>query len=330
MSWPTLVVHADWSVHRSKRWMARAMLQSGSRYLAMPPTPVGALDRFWTRLEAAAPSGSILVGFDFPIGLPAAYAARAGIEDFPKALEHFDESFYNVASRPEEISLTRPFYPDRPGGRRRQHLLDALGLASWKSLHRRCDQATPTRPAACPMFWTLGGNQVGKAAIVGWRELLAPARRDGVAVAIWPFDGALAALLQDQRLVVAETYPGEVYGHLGLALRAHGGKRKQAARAANAGRLLDWTKRARIAVAPALAAEITAGFDEPGGDDRFDAVIGLLGLLNVVSGGRPSGEPDEPVVRRIEGWILGQDPAPAARPTLPGNRASRRSAAPAD
>jgi len=31
------------------------------------------------------------------------------------------------------------------------------------------------------MFWTLGGNQVGKAAISGWRELLAPARRAGIA-----------------------------------------------------------------------------------------------------------------------------------------------------
>jgi hypothetical protein len=36
-------------------------------YLAQPATPVGALDGFWTRLEAAAPSGPILVGFDFPI-----------------------------------------------------------------------------------------------------------------------------------------------------------------------------------------------------------------------------------------------------------------------
>jgi hypothetical protein len=29
-------------------------------------------------------------------------------------------------------------------------------------------------------------------------------------------------------------------------------------------------------------------------------------MLNVVRGARPSGEPDDPVVHRIEGWILGQ------------------------
>jgi hypothetical protein len=36
-------------------------------------------------------------------------------------------------------------------------------------------------------------------------------------------------------------------------------------------------------------------------------VVGLFGLINVVRGARPSGEPEDPVVRRIEGWILGQD-----------------------
>jgi hypothetical protein len=34
--------------------------------------------------------------------------------------------------------------------------------------------------------------------------------------------------------------------------------------------------------------------------------VGLLGMVNVLRGGRPPGAPDDPVVRRIEGWILGQ------------------------
>ena len=112
------------------------------------------------------------------------------------------------------------------------------------------------------MFWTLGGNQVGKAAISGWRELLAPARRAGMDVAIWPFDGSLAALLRTHRFVVAETYPGEVYEHLGLrpALRSRGGKRRQAARAACAGLLLAWAERGEVTLAPALADDIKAGF----------------------------------------------------------------------
>jgi hypothetical protein len=316
MTKPALVVHADWSVHPGKRWMARAVRQPGGGYLALPPAPVGVLDGFFAGLAAGADPGAILVGFDFPIGLPAAYARRAGIEHFATALSGFGEGrwrdFYNVALNPEQIALTRPFYPDRPGGRSRRQLLDGLGLETWDSVHRRCDRSTPSRLAACPMFWTLGGNQVGKAAIVGWRDLLAPARRDGVDLAIWPFDGALGDLIHSHRFVVAETYPGEVYGHLGLSLRGRGGKRSQAARSANAPLLLEWAKRADLALAPALRAEITAGFgSRPGADDRFDAVVGLFGLINVVGGARPSGEPDDQIPRRIEGWILGQDAAPA-------------------
>ena len=34
--------------------------------------------------------------------------------------------------------------------------------------------------------------------------------------------------------------------------------------------------------------------------------VGLLGMLNVVRGYRATGEPDDPAVRDIEGWILGQ------------------------
>ncbi len=71
MSLPALVAHADWSAHPAKRWMAQAMLQPGGRYLVLPPVPVGALDGFWDRLRAAAPTGTVFLGFDFPIGLPA-------------------------------------------------------------------------------------------------------------------------------------------------------------------------------------------------------------------------------------------------------------------
>jgi hypothetical protein len=109
---------------------------------------------------------------------------------------------------------------------------------------------------------------------------------------------------------VAEAYPGEIYGHLGLSLRGRGGKASQAARSAAAPLLLDWARRADLALAPALRAGIIAGFGgAQGGDDGFDAVVGLFGLINVLSGARPSGEPDDPVVRRIEGWILGQEAA---------------------
>ena len=321
MSEPALVVHADWSLHPRKRWMARAVRRADGGYIASAPAPVGALDRFLAGLTARAGRGAVLVGFDFPIGLPVAYAERAGIDDFPTALLGFGagrwREFYDLASAPEEISLPRPFYPRRPGGCRRQHLFERLQLNSWDDLHRRCDRRTTCRPAACPMFWTLGGNQVGRAAITGWRDLLAPGRRDGADMAIWPFEGALADLLRRHRVVVAETYPGEAYGHLELRspLRAQGGKRRQIARVACAPSLLTWAERASVALAPELRTDIMSGFGpDADGEDRFDAVVGLFGMLNVVLGLRPSGEPDDPAVRRIEGWILGQDATVADGP----------------
>jgi hypothetical protein len=305
---PCLVAHADWSAHPGKRWSARAVLQPHGRYCAFAPEPVGPLETFWAGLDRAG-DGSAFVGFDFPIGLPQAYAERAGIDDFAAELAKFGTGrfvdFYEVAREAGEVCLERPFYPDRTGGRRRAHLLEGLGLFEHADLLRRCERRTATRNAACALFWTLGGNQVGKAAIAGWRDLLAPALRSGADLAIWPFHGNLSHLLANHRLVVAETYPGEVYRHLGLELR--GGKRRQEVRRGNAARLIAWAKDAMVEVTHDLVGEIEDGFgSDRAGEDRFDAVVGLCGMLNVVLGRRPPGEPDDPVVRRIEGWILGQ------------------------
>jgi hypothetical protein len=108
--------------------------------------------------------------------------------------------FYCPATTPNEISLRRPFYPMRPLGSKR-HLLDALGFQSAQELLRLCDGPTATRANACEMFWTLGAKQVGRAAIHGWRDLLAPAVRDG-SISIWPFDGELSALLSSGGIAV--------------------------------------------------------------------------------------------------------------------------------
>lgn len=49
------------------------------------------------------------------------------------------------------------------------------------------------------------------------------------------------------------------------------------------------------------------------GEDRFDAVVGLLGMLDVVLGNRRPGEPEDDTTR-IEGWILGQHSTTRAWP----------------
>jgi hypothetical protein len=304
MRLPALVMHADWSVDGRKRWMAVAKLQPDHRYRLHAAQRVGPLATLFEQLEAEVVGGPALLGFDFPIGLPRAYARCARIADFGAALLEFDARFYAVAEREDEIGLSRPFYPMRPGGCRRPQLFDRLGL-TWSDLLRLCDRASATRPEACPLFWTHGPKQVGKAAITGWQDLLAPALRAGLDLALWPFDGKLEELMARHRFVVAETYPAEFYRHLELTMA--GGKGKQEVRQANAGRLLAWAKGAGVDLETCLVNEISDGFGtDARGDDRFDAVVGLFGMLNVVLGRRPAGAPDDDVIRRLEGWILGQ------------------------
>lgn len=314
--------------------MARATLAGGGCYAAHAPEPAGEPGTLIRRLLVdAGSSGCVLLGFDFPIGLPARYAGRAGVRDFVELLPKLGQGewsdFYTVAERPDEISLSRPFYPLRPGPKgqtRLGHLLGGLGLGSADDLRRQCERARPGRRAACPLFWTVGGQQVGKAAICGWKQVLGPALSSGADVAIWPFAGPLDKLYRPRRVVIAETYPAEFYTHLGVSFKRAGlgacpkdrlvcpscssvrsGKRVQKDRAANARVLLAWARDVRVRLSPTLRAEMTEGFGVSGdGEDRFDAAVGLIGMLNVVLKRRPPGEPGDKRIRKIEGWILGQ------------------------
>jgi hypothetical protein len=180
-------------------------------------------------------------------------------------------------------------------------LLSALGLNSIDDLRRECEKQQPGRRAACPLFWTLGANQVGKGAIVGWRDVLAPALNDGSDTLLWPFDGPLDELFQPRRIVIAETYPAECYGWFFGSLK---GKGRQEVRRAVSAPLLERAQSIGLELEPALVAVIQCGF--PQGDDAFDAVVGLFGMLEVVTGKRQSGEPNEHRIRKLEGWILGQ------------------------
>jgi hypothetical protein len=162
---------------------------------------------------------------------------------------------------------------------------------------------------ACPIFWTLGGNQVGRAAITGWREFLQPARAERV-VDLWPFDGDLDALLRRGRTVVAETYPAIAYAQIDASLPATAdgrGKRSASSRAASAPGVIAWAARVGIELAPDLVLQLGDGFGIHGtGEDRFDAVAGLLGMLGIVQGQCETGIPVVKEVQEVEGWILGR------------------------
>jgi hypothetical protein len=312
-SLPRIIAHADWGSDPSKQWMCVAELEGGGGYRIASPEPVGDPSTVLCRLRDRAQGETLAMGFDFPIGVPAAYAQRAGIRDFLDALPELGHDrwadFYTVASTPEDISLTRPFYPMRPGGTSQRHLTEALGVDDMSDLLRLCDRANGTRGAACPIFWTLGGKQVGKAALLGWREVLAPALRDEeLDVSVWPFHGGFAELIGRGGIVIAETYPAEACLHVGLTPPGRGwSKRDQEGRRAQAPSLQAWARERPVDLDDEVRAQIADGFGPSrGAEDPFDAMLGLLSMVEVALGYREEGAPNTEVVRRVEGWILGQ------------------------
>jgi hypothetical protein len=295
---PKLLAHCDWGSAPTKRWLTTAFLKDNAYYEVGVPEPAGPLCSFFTRLRDSSPDGAILAGFDFPIGIPREYARRAGIKFFRKAVLTFGRGqwscFYEPAKTEAEISITRPFYPTRPGGRKKAHLADALGLSSHQLL-RECERRTQ----ACELFWTLGPKQVGKGAAVGWRDLLVPGLRGGQ-IALWPFDGTLDELLAAEHIVVAETYPKEIYGHLGI--ESDFGKESSERRCAQQSTIVEWCKKHNVRRTPRSNQQIRTGFSS---SDAFDSFVGLLGLIEAVLDERFSRTPDDVKVREIEGWILG-------------------------
>lgn len=316
---PTFVAHADWSIQPQKCWLATATLQLNGRYLAEPPKPVGQPETLIDRLASrASASGPAIIGFDFPIGLPAIYAHQIGITSFLELLPKLGQGqwsrFYDVAETAADISHYRPFYPQRPGQSKQQHLLAGLEVDSMNDLRRQCDLPRLGRRAAAPLFWTMGAQQVGKAALHGWQKVLVPALQSTeFEVAIWPFAGPFFDLFKPRRLIMAETYPAECYDHLGVTFSRQqnqpSGKRHQTSRAENAAALLAWANAAQVQLSPALTSQINNGFGRhANGEDPFDATVGLFGILNVILGRRSPGNPPTPAITNLEGWILGQQP----------------------
>ena len=270
MKFATLT-HADWSNTPKKRWAAVATSEDGGWYVELP-AQVSASPRFLDLLFERTSRGAVLAGFDFPIGLPLSYGSAIGAADFRAALNEFGTGrwsrFYDVAETAAEICIERPFYPRQYLSQSKQsHLLNALGVGSINELRRQCERHSGSRRAACPLFWTLGGNQVGKAAIAGWKEIISPACQRGAK--LWPFDGSLEDLAADGGLIIVETYPAEAYGHIGIHFSQGESKRRRDDRAAKAGSIISWAERSRVTLG---WARVTSPAERP---TKFELVLNL-------------------------------------------------------
>lgn len=304
---PALVVHCDWGKTFEKRWMARAVYSNG-KYCAYAPEPVGDLTTLMDRTRTSRVSqDAVLLGFDFPIGFPTKYASAAGIVSFLEFLKslHSKDEFYSVCLHENEITHRRPFYPFNftpKGSKKREHLSHKLGLDNFDDLLRRCEWAQSRIPAAGALFWTLGAKAPGRGAIIGWRDVIGPALQKED-VKLWPFDGSLGQLLHPGTIVIAETYPTQY--HQWIFDHQVVGKRRSEVRRGEGRHLLGWAESKSVALDPELHNAIQYGFSR-GGDDAFDALIGLFGMIEVALGSRPEGGHPNSKLTSIEGWILGR------------------------
>ena len=302
-----IVVHADWSVSPKKRWAAQA--EWSDSWTVTEIRLVGSTSTFVSDLLERAVRKKVLAGFDFPIGLPLSYGIKTGESNFSSFLRAIGAGrwsrFAEIARTAEEVSIERPFYPaGSDGGVTQTALIRGHAKEHLDDLRRECERATPTRRAACPIFWTLGGNQVGRGALSGWTEVVKPAQAAGATV--WPFDGSIEELSAHNGLTIAETYPAEAYGHVGVNFARSESKTNRSHRLGKVFAIILWAKQNNITISPLVRAMIDDGFgDDRSGEDQFDALMGLLGMIEVADRRRCAADPLRTVCH-WEGWMIGQ------------------------
>ena len=75
--------------------------------------------------------------------------------------------------------------------------------------------------------------------------------------------------------------------------------------------LLAAMTRLDVSPEPALMDAVTDGLGaDPAGEDRFDCLLGVLCVINVLAGHRPDTTPADPWLTTWEGWVLGQTAMP--------------------
>lgn len=301
---PDLVVSADWGSKPEKRWATNARLEGGC-YVVEEPRNVVNHTAWFRSLIRESKRRRVLVGLDLPIGVPRTWAKRVKWTAGFRALlpELGRRSFLRFFEPSDSPRLHQPFYPVEKSGSRQARLASRLGVSEFSRLLRHCEQPLGGHGAAECIFWLVGPTQVGKAAISAWRELLQPHLSE---IKIWPFDGALSEVSEPGALGVCEIYPGEALTHV-VPVEHRGSKTNPEDRKRMCGNLEPGL--AEVAFELPCIREMAKGFDS---EDPFDSFIGLLSMLQVVTGARSTGLPSDPEIARalpMEGWILGRGTA---------------------
>jgi len=270
----------DWSGARSGTYSGIAIARClAGRRAPMLVSP-GMGNTRWTRtsvlghLRRQLVGGRrVLIGFDFPFGLPA---------PLPLGAAAFDATWRSVerACKGDRDYYAGSFATSRPAAFLRAGAERSPAWRAWvRDTDRACKQAlrvTPETP-----FKLIGPKQPGMAGLSGMRVLSALKRCFGDALAVWPFEP-----VADSRVVVVEIFP--------TVFRHAAGFRNAKLRS---GAELD----AALAVFGSEAAGLATDCD-----DETDAMISAAALRDILrrGGSRSFVRPGTPRLR-CEGWIFG-------------------------
>lgn len=206
-------ISADWSKDARKR----------SVHVAMPRTrcirreentawDLEALLQLARELKEEV--GPVLLGMDLALGVPAGYwrmvrrdtAGGRPPRRFLAGLAGLDpkSDFFRGVRSPDEWRPCRPFFAVQKGKGGKTAFTEKVE----GNMLRRIDEAT----GAKPLFAVSGmPGTVGSATRALWKELIPWLNDSSRDFAVWPFEGALPALLSDSGIVLAESYPGLAY-----------------------------------------------------------------------------------------------------------------------
>lgn len=306
---PDVVIHADWGSNVRKRWSVRAERGGDDRYTLARPVTFCAKDDLAASIAEGERGSSVLLGFDFALGVPASFP-RNTQGGFLEMISAAENAFFESCDL-EVLGPTRPFF--RPGwdqirapaGQKECEILKRIGL-SKETMLRRCERRTDYRRDAACVFLPTPKQQVAGATRAGWREIVRPALASGQTetrlVNVWPFDGPLDTVVAKGKVAIVETYPAELYAHLGISGNS---KTVLAWRLTQAPILLKRAEEAGVRVAPELEKDVRDGFGDDGtAEDKFDALVGALAMVRTALGLHRCTAPDDEVVRVVEGWIF--------------------------
>jgi len=273
------ILCADWGKETRKR--AVYVADVAAREVRRLDASGWSVSAVLSEADRLASRGPVLATLDAPLGIPESYLAAAVrvpswrspttfLEFLTQA--HCSPNFFEGTSVAADWKIEQPFFsvPVGEGGLKSYHNAAAQqGVDLYRAIDKRTGAKTLFAKSGIP-------GSVGSATCALWKEL-GPLLEMSRTFRVWPFEGALQALLESSPVVVGEIYPRAAYATALLdaprpplvLAKTHADVRRKAIADLLAA---DWVR----------LNEVTIKIDANANEDDFDACLTAAALLRCV------------------------------------------------